>query len=519
MKVVVHICVLIFMFSLSSFAGNNYFWKPSSGNSSNTPANWRISTCNGTVSSVVPGSADTILFSSCNTGACTINANLSVAQINVQASYTGTISFSGGVTLTFSVGKFKGGTMTGGSGDITVNESLLIDGSAFTSTAGTLTIKGDFTYKGSSFSHNNGTVIFQKGANATTIINGVSNAATTLILYNAEFAAPSVTTQFSIRNMTIQIDHEMNITGSNQLFLNTTTSSSVEVKGNLTNSNNTEDASGGTLQLLINGTGSQSITGTGAADQGKFPNLTVNKASGTVSLYGIITMGGSTTWKYMNGTVSEGTARLICSYNNTLHNNSSGTMRFNKLTFYGRGDNHTIIGKVVVSDTLEASLTGDCIVNGDTLEAQGNIKWSNTSSSSSLSAVLKLTGSTAQIISGSVTVPLQTLIIKKTSGDITLSREVSIGNNLTLTAGYIVSTSSHLITVKHGATATGASNLSFVKGPVKKIGNSAFEFPVGKGTNYNAIGISAPTNSTDAFTAEYFNSNQGHGTSVKLSII
>ena len=51
---------------------------------------------------------------------------------------------------------------------------------------------------------------------------------------------------------------------------------------------------------------------------------------------------------------------------------------------------------------------------------------------------------------------------------------------------------------------TGASNSSFVNGPITKIGNQAFTFPVGaSGTGYVPIGISAPSTTTDAFLAQY----------------
>jgi hypothetical protein len=43
-----------------------------------------------------------------------------------------------------------------------------------------------------------------------------------------------------------------------------------------------------------------------------------------------------------------------------------------------------------------------------------------------------------------------------------------------------------------------------VNGPIKKEGNEAFTFPVGKDDKYVPIAISAPQNTTDAFTAEYY---------------
>lgn len=65
--------------------------------------------------------------------------------------------------------------------------------------------------------------------------------------------------------------------------------------------------------------------------------------------------------------------------------------------------------------------------------------------------------------------------------------------------------------MKAGSVAIGASNSSFVSGPIKKVGNSTFKFPVGKNSSQNTIEISAPSNSTDAFIAEYFASNQNQG--------
>ena len=41
-------------------------------------------------------------------------------------------------------------------------------------------------------------------------------------------------------------------------------------------------------------------------------------------------------------------------------------------------------------------------------------------------------------------------------------------------------------------------------GPVKKIGNDAFVFPIGDSTIWARIAITAPSSSTDAFTAQYF---------------
>ncbi|MBK8698311.1 MAG: hypothetical protein IPN29_01655 [Saprospiraceae bacterium] len=56
----------------------------------------------------------------------------------------------------------------------------------------------------------------------------------------------------------------------------------------------------------------------------------------------------------------------------------------------------------------------------------------------------------------------------------------------------------------NNANYSGASNISFVNGSCKKIGNDAFIFPVGKENKIAPISIAAPAFTTDAFRAEYF---------------
>ena len=104
-------------------------------------------------------------------------------------------------------------------------------------------------------------------------------------------------------------------------------------------------------------------------------------------------------------------------------------------------------------------------------------------------------------------------LLDKTNGTeiITLNCPVGISKLITFTKGVITSTANYPLVVIDDADATGASTLSFVNGPVKKIGNNSFSFPVGKVVglefHHRTIGISAPANNTDVFTAEFFRSD------------
>jgi hypothetical protein len=70
-------------------------------------------------------------------------------------------------------------------------------------------------------------------------------------------------------------------------------------------------------------------------------------------------------------------------------------------------------------------------------------------------------------------------------------------------------TGTNRLVLNSNATVTEASDISFVDGVLLKVGNTAFEFPVGHGdsTEYAPVGISAPIQITDTFAACYLNRN------------
>ena len=96
---------------------------------------------------------------------------------------------------------------------------------------------------------------------------------------------------------------------------------------------------------------------------------------------------------------------------------------------------------------------------------------------------------------------------KITAPQVTLEGPVEVNGTLTLTDGLVRTTAANLLVIVNGATVTGSSDNSYIDGPVKKTGNTSFEFPVGNGGNYQPVGISAPAAITDEFTAQYFYSN------------
>ena len=79
---------------------------------------------------------------------------------------------------------------------------------------------------------------------------------------------------------------------------------------------------------------------------------------------------------------------------------------------------------------------------------------------------------------------------------------INANTSLTFTDG-IVDGNGNLVTFNDNAITSGASNASFVNGVVRKIGNDAFVFPIGKGTTHRPLTISTPSGMT-TLQAEYF---------------
>lgn len=96
--------------------------------------------------------------------------------------------------------------------------------------------------------------------------------------------------------------------------------------------------------------------------------------------------------------------------------------------------------------------------------------------------------------------------VNKPGGRLKLNSDAKVDYELALTKGIIETTNGAILSLADNVLPT-ASDSSYVEGKVKKIGNDAFTFPVGRNGVYRPIGISAPGNVADAFTADYIFAN------------
>ena len=276
----------------------------------------------------------------------------------------------------------------------------------------------------------------------------------------------------------------------------------------------------GTLQISSNTTGNgwQNNYQGGISTIPSTANWILNK-TGTMnpSLYSdagmyypnlIIQNNSGSSWTTVAGSNFSGSAPPL-----TIKGNFDiGGTGANPVVFVNQNTNST---PILVQGNLTVETGSSLQNNGTGFNIQSNLTFNGSFTGTKN---LFFSGINNQTITGAALSEISNLNLNKASGTFALGAPVGVDNTLTLTSGYIISTSTNLLTLNNGATVSGGSSSSFVAGPMKKIGNLAFTFPTGKGTNYQPIGISAPTNTTDAFTAEYINVGQNFGTAKDSTI-
>lgn len=197
-----------------------------------------------------------------------------------------------------------------------------------------------------------------------------------------------------------------------------------------------------------------------------------------------------------NQTIKDLNGGGATSYANLTLTNAGGTMRTKNLD-----GNIEVRGNLLI----ENANTLDVSASDFDVQLQGNLTWTGTGTMGFRNSALTLDGSSVQTLNfNTATANIYDLIVNNTSTGIIYSDDITIQNSLTLTDGIMTPQASEIITFNDGATVSSASNESFVDGIVEKIGNEAFTFPVGDGSAYREVSISAPANATDVFQAQYF---------------
>ncbi|MEI6765836.1 MAG: T9SS type A sorting domain-containing protein [Bacteroidota bacterium] len=163
-----------------------------------------------------------------------------------------------------------------------------------------------------------------------------------------------------------------------------------------------------------------------------------------------------------------------------------------------------------VCGTINILAGAQLSINGaNNLDVYGD--WSNSGILNPNAGKVTFRGTNHSNVSGNTS--FHDLAIKKAKGRLViLSSNISVGGELDLSRGFIISSATNLLNMGDGSTVINASDSSFVNGPVQKTGDDAFTFPTGdfsvSGRIFAPIAITDPgVNTTDAFMAEYFYSS------------
>lgn len=306
------------------------------------------------------------------------------------------------------------------------------------------------------------------------------------------------------------------------------------------------------------GNGQAVITGfTTVYGSPRFKRLTINSNSGQISFFenkvidelrvynGTLDMEGNTLTVvkaiFSGGTVTDGT--LNFQNNDSMTNTSfEGTLLLRKI---GGSDNivngGNTFGSYVFIENNSSSLWRLANVTGDDFNGYVEFRENSTgqlepayngnntfagdvSTNNSTGVITFAAGNGFMIINGNVfqsmvgstsRTPVIGRLTVNTSGVFYLNgTNLRVTTSLSFTSGIIQSSSGNELIFGDDAFWTGAKNTSHVDGPVIKIGNDAFTFPVGDGSFYAPIGMGAPSNTSDAFSAEYINSPYSNTTTM-----
>lgn len=154
----------------------------------------------------------------------------------------------------------------------------------------------------------------------------------------------------------------------------------------------------------------------------------------------------------------------------------------------------------------------------ETLQNSGNIQLhsgaqlgvfgdftNNGSFASNASSELNMAGSTTQTINGSNVVNTYDFVVQNNDGA-HVDNQVEVGHIMKFVAGKVTSdradAATEFVHFLDGSGYSGDNEFRYIDGVVRKTGADAFTFPVGQ-EDRQTVGITAPENATDHFTAYY----------------
>ncbi len=469
-----YLIVLIFGLNSLHLSAQTTSWRGVTSTNWTTASNWTSGVPTSAVDAIIGDANFTGVFQPALNGTSTCK-NLTIGSGTKASS----LSIVSNITV-------WGNLLIGSNGTITANNSNR-----------TITLRGNWTKQG----------VYTAGSSSAGVI--LSGGVVQTITGSTTFRRLTVNT-----NTTLLLAN--NITVNNTLTVNgtfnPTDAYSVNGTGNLS------VGSSGTLMVYAAAfSGNYALTGSKSLNRSSTVDYAAETLAQTISssiVYGKLRFSGGST-KSLLASSTTALDQLAIDNNLIFNAGTSTTILVNgSIT-----NNGTIEGQssVIRMDGSPSDISGTGVSNFNhlvvensaslTLNASINIKGNmvidgNFTGTGRKVSFIGLANST---ISGSASsIVFGDLEQNKTFGYTALAAPISITGQLSLLNGKINTTAASYINMADNSTTSSGSDASFVNGPMRKTGNDAFVFPIGKGSKWARLGISAPSNTSHAFTAEYF---------------
>ncbi len=156
----------------------------------------------------------------------------------------------------------------------------------------------------------------------------------------------------------------------------------------------------------------------------------------------------------------------------------------------------------IVSSGESLTNTGQLVLNGQlALKAS----FTDAGSLTSIQGALLLTGSAAQTLTSPTAITVSSLTVSNTASGtaIYLQTPLWITQSASFSAGIVLTDATNLLIFADNAQSSSVSNTAHVSGPVRKIGDDSFTFPIGNGTASRPAQLTVQGSTTETYTARY----------------
>ncbi|MBI5372500.1 MAG: T9SS type A sorting domain-containing protein [Sphingobacteriales bacterium] len=274
--------------------------------------------------------------------------------------------------------------------------------------------------------------------------------------------------------------------------------------------------------------GNLELTGTGAIQTGTSDNsvsngLIIFRKNGTQTIY--TATPASCAW--VNYQVNNGsTLQLLSDINLSSHTTAGWAGQF---TVNAGATLDAGTGRLVSSTGTAAGINNAFILNSGAVLVTGNdggVQQDAVAGTVSTAIATRSFHSNADYefrggVTGTFTTApsvntVRNLVVNNASGAVVMNQPFAVTGSLQLSNGILISSLASLLTINDNATAAGGSYspVRYVEGPVRKIGDDPFIFPVGKSSVYAPVSISAPGSTMAEYRAEYFRSAPPNRTNI-----